>query len=132
MVMHTLQKTAAFSLGRQMRSPPLVSAEYPCISLNIVPHAFATLAILAMMGRLWITKETGFFWLRAKFWNRFLGPVSAVIYRQNVMYIIRVKNCAFYVVFNVDGIFYLIIVELSSALQSIKFHKTLHPGEFAE
>lgn len=47
---------------------PEVSGELPCSNWNILPHAFATPAILAMMGRLCMTKETSFFWFLARAW----------------------------------------------------------------
>lgn len=55
------------SLGKQISNPPLVSAEWPWRSWNMLPHAFATAAIFAITGKLWITKETSFFWCLAKF-----------------------------------------------------------------
>ena len=72
----TLQYAAACSLGSAMRRPPDVSAEDPCNSWNIFPQAFATPAILAIIGRLWMTKETSFFWLLAKFcaWPNIPNP----------------------------------------------------------
>ena len=48
----TLQKAAACSLGKAIKRPPDVSAEKPCKSWNIFPQALATLAILAIIGRL--------------------------------------------------------------------------------
>jgi hypothetical protein len=41
-----LQYAAACSLGKQIRSPPLVSAENPCINLNMLPHAWKRKTIL--------------------------------------------------------------------------------------
>ena len=38
-----------------------------CSSPNMLPQALEMAAIFAMMGRLWMTKETSFFWIRAKF-----------------------------------------------------------------
>ena len=35
---------------------------------NILPQALEIAAIFAMIGRLWMTKETSFFWIRARFW----------------------------------------------------------------
>ena len=64
----SLQYAAACSLGRQMSRPPEVSAEWPWRSWNMLPQALATAAILAMTGRLWMTKATSFFWLRARAW----------------------------------------------------------------
>lgn len=64
----SLQYAAACSLGRQINSPPEVSAECPCNSWNMFPHAFATAAIFAITGKLWMTNETSFFWWEAKVW----------------------------------------------------------------
>ena len=52
----------------------------PWSNWNMFPQALATAAILAMTGKLWMTKETSFFWLRAKAWAcpRRPNPVISV------------------------------------------------------
>lgn len=59
---------------------PDVSTECPCNNWNMFPQAFATAAILAMTGRLWITNDTSFFWILAKFcaWPSSPYPVMSV------------------------------------------------------
>ena len=63
-----------------MRRPPLVSAEWPWRSWNMLPQAFATAAIFAITGRLCITNDTSFFWCLARFcaWPRRPNPVTSV------------------------------------------------------
>ena len=53
------QKWGACSLGRQISSPPEVSAEVPCRKPEHLP-AWLMAAILAMLGRLQMTKDTSF------------------------------------------------------------------------
>ena len=59
---------------------PDVSAERPCSSPNMLPHALLTAAILAMIGRLWMTKATSSFWMLARLlaWPRMPKPVTSV------------------------------------------------------
>ena len=91
----SLQKAAACSRGRAIKSPPVknsnticywcflftkqikfwivihlpeVSAEWPWIRPNMLPQALLTAAIFAIIGKLWMTNPTSFFCTRAKFW----------------------------------------------------------------
>jgi hypothetical protein len=59
---------------------PEVSAECPCSKPNMLPQALLIDAILAMIGRLWMTKLTSFFWILARFlaWPSNPNPVISV------------------------------------------------------
>lgn len=59
---------------------PDVSGDVPCRSLDRLPHALLMAAILAMMGRLWMTKDTSLRCCLAKFcaWPRIPKPVMSV------------------------------------------------------
>lgn len=59
---------------------PEVSADCPCRRPNIFPHALLMAAIFAMTGRLWMTNETSFFWMEARFfaWPSRPKPVTSV------------------------------------------------------
>jgi len=59
---------------------PDVSAECPCRRPNILPQALLTAAILAMIGRLWMTNPTSFFciWAKLLAWPSNPNPVTSV------------------------------------------------------
>lgn len=59
---------------------PEVSGEVPWRSLDRLPHALLIAAILAMMGRLWMTNDTSLRCCLAKFcaWPRIPNPVISV------------------------------------------------------
>lgn len=59
---------------------PEVSADVPCRRPNMFPQALLMAAILAITGRLWMTKLTSFFCILDKFcaWPRRPNPVTSV------------------------------------------------------
>ena len=79
-ITHHHKTKVSITMQWQWKCWPEVSAECPWSRPNMLPHALLMAAILAMMGRLWMTKPTSFFWILARLlaWPSSPKPVTSV------------------------------------------------------